>query len=181
MGKNSRSTLHTPFGQILFDNVFFLLFVGLAIPFLSYTVWGLLNVGSVPFSPSVSSQTPMQETPPHGEASGAGMPGMPQAPASAPPNAQRVEVVAAEFAFAPADITVQAGRPVAVTVVNRGTVAHDWAVRTLSREDISGTMADTRPGGQAMVVFTLKPGEYEVWCTVPGHYQAGMKGRLIVR
>ena len=39
------------------------------------------------------------------------------------------------------------------------------------------------PGERVQVTFTVPetPGEYPFICTFAGHYQAGMKGKLIVR
>jgi len=46
-------TDRVPFGQTLLDDFFLLLALGLLIPFLSYLVWGLLDLGSVPVLPPV--------------------------------------------------------------------------------------------------------------------------------
>lgn len=37
-----------PLGQVLLDDIFFLLALGLGIPFLLYTLWGVLEVLWVP-------------------------------------------------------------------------------------------------------------------------------------
>jgi len=36
-------------------------------------------------------------------------------------------------------------------------------------------------GGTSKVTVTLKPGDYEFYCPVPGHKQGGMKGTLTVK
>jgi uncharacterized cupredoxin-like copper-binding protein len=38
-----------------------------------------------------------------------------------------------------------------------------------------------RPGGTSKVTLTLKKGTYEFYCPVPGHRQAGMKGKIVVK
>ncbi len=162
-----------PFGQILLDDTFLLLFVGLAVPLLLYTVWGLIDIGSTPLP---ARPAPVAEAQP---AMGA-MPGM-AAPAQVPAGAQRVEVGGREFSFEPAQLTMDAGRPVALTFANRGRIPHDWAVRDASGATVSGTMADAEPGEEGVVVFTLPAGAYEIVCTITGHALAGMRGRLIVR
>lgn len=46
-----------------------------------------------------------------------------------------------------------------------------------------GTELLLRPGGRAIATFTIpaeKAGEWEIGCFLPGHYEAGMKGVLIV-
>lgn len=37
-----------------------------------------------------------------------------------------------------------------------------------------------QPGGKSDVTVTLKPGTYTFYCPVPGHKDAGMKGKLTV-
>jgi uncharacterized cupredoxin-like copper-binding protein len=46
-----------------------------------------------------------------------------------------------------------------------------------------GTGVEVEPGGRATLTFTVpsdRVGEWEMGCFVPGHYEAGMKGRLVV-
>ena len=38
----------TPFGQRFFDRPFVLLFLGLAVMFIFYTIWGLIEIMSLP-------------------------------------------------------------------------------------------------------------------------------------
>lgn len=40
-----------PFGQILLDDLFMLLLIGITVPFFAYTIWGLLDIGSIPQLP----------------------------------------------------------------------------------------------------------------------------------
>jgi hypothetical protein len=37
-----------PFAQVFFDNIFLLLVLGLAVPVVFYTIWGLLEIASIP-------------------------------------------------------------------------------------------------------------------------------------
>lgn len=37
-----------PLMQAVFDNIFLLLVVGLAVPIVFYTIWGLLEIASIP-------------------------------------------------------------------------------------------------------------------------------------
>lgn len=46
-----------PFGQILFDDVFLLLLLGLVVPFIIYTVWGLMDIGGIPTLPPTPYET----------------------------------------------------------------------------------------------------------------------------
>jgi uncharacterized cupredoxin-like copper-binding protein len=60
-------------------------------------------------------------------------------------------------------------------VANDGKIAHDLAIK--------GTGNKTKEipaGGTAELEADLKPGKYELYCTVPGHEQAGMKLTITV-
>ncbi len=46
-----------PLIQVLFDDMFLLLLVGVAVPFLIYIVWGLMDIGSLPPLPAAESAT----------------------------------------------------------------------------------------------------------------------------
>ncbi len=54
----------------------------------------------------------------------------------------------------------------------------------VEREEEHGFEVELEPDGKATLTFTVPPdrkGEWEIGCFVPGHYEAGMKGTLIVR
>jgi uncharacterized cupredoxin-like copper-binding protein len=60
-------------------------------------------------------------------------------------------------------------------VKNAGKIPHDLAIK--------GMTARTKlipAGGLAELAVTLKPGTYELYCTVPGHEAAGMKLNVTV-
>jgi hypothetical protein len=40
-----------PLAQVFFDNIFILLVLGLAVPIVFYTIWGLLEIASIPLAP----------------------------------------------------------------------------------------------------------------------------------
>lgn len=40
-----------PLMQTVFDNPFLLLVIGLAVPIVFYTIWGLLEIASIPLAP----------------------------------------------------------------------------------------------------------------------------------
>jgi len=86
--------------------------------------------------------------------------------------ASSIKVTATEFHFALSPATAKAG-VVKFTVVNKGKLAHDFA--------IDGRMtAMIQPGKTGTLTITLKKGKYPYKCTVPGHAAAGMKGILVV-
>jgi hypothetical protein len=60
--------------------------------------------------------------------------------------------------------------PVTLTITNDGVVSHNLVVKDM---DI-GTPEIT-PGGQTELdLGSLSPGDYELYCTIKGHRQAGM-------
>lgn len=107
---------------------------------------------------------------------------------------QRI-VALSELKFEPATLTVRAGQPVRLAVKNTGTAEHDLVIAELPATGVKnaasahGTsmqpgmiMADTKPKGQAEIAFTpTKMGSYEIYCSYPGHKEAGMKGTLMVQ
>ncbi|MDR7556599.1 MAG: cupredoxin domain-containing protein [Armatimonadota bacterium] len=80
-----------------------------------------------------------------------------------------VDVVAREWAFAPASLAVAAGR-IAVRLKNEGLVEHNLVVDGVRGAQIEGVP----PGGEATVAFELEPGTYVAYCSIPGHREAGM-------
>lgn len=75
------------------------------------------------------------------------------------------------------DLAVQPGDVVEITLTIGDGMLHDWAAPDLgaATEQISET------GKQTVVTFQAgEQGEYDYYCTVPGHRQAGMQGRLLV-
>lgn len=54
----------------------------------------------------------------------------------------------------------------------------------VEQEEEHGFEVELEPGGKATLTFTVpadRKGEWEIGCFVPSHYEAGMKGTLIVR
>ena len=85
-----------------------------------------------------------------------------------------VAVALTEFALAPAAVTVPKGGSIAVT--NNGTVDHNVVVT-----DTPVKARDLKAGeSQTLDLSALKPGKYEIFCSIPGHKDSGMTGTLIV-
>lgn len=97
-------------------------------------------------------------------------------PASEVPVAtgETVSVVATEFAFAPADLTAPADTDVTLSVENQGNVEHDLTIRDQDVQVIA------MPGETGTGTFNLSPGEYQFYCSIPGHEAAGMLGTITV-
>ncbi len=112
-------------------------------------------------------------------------------------------VTVTEFAFAPPELTLPVGKHAAVQLQNRGTILHDWNIDAIPAQDIvvlestahtagggghqgatSGSQVHVAAGSGVTAELRFTPtraGEYVFYCSVPGHREAGMQGRLIVR
>ena len=87
-----------------------------------------------------------------------------------------IDVRAAGVRFTPADVRVPAGAFVVVRLTNDDPVFHDWMVDGLANVD-----AGARPGQTQRIRFRIDtPGTYRIFCSVPGHAEAGMVGSLVV-
>ena len=93
-----------------------------------------------------------------------------------PPPADELRIVSKEFAFSVPPARVVAGRPVTVVLDNsHGETEHQLVFAALSLR------LSANAGGVTKQVYTFKhPGEYEFVCDLPGHLEAGMKGKLTV-
>jgi uncharacterized cupredoxin-like copper-binding protein len=98
-----------------------------------------------------------------------------QATTTAPkPQATTVDVNETEFKIALPSTTLKAGK-VTFDVQNDGKIQHDLAIK--QTKDKTELIA---PGDSAKLTVTLKPGKYELYCSVPGHEAAGMKLNITV-
>ena len=86
-----------------------------------------------------------------------------------------LEVRSSGLRFLPAEIRVKAGSTVRVTYVNGGG-RHDWV---LDEFDAATAIIGARQS-ETVEFVADKVGEFEYYCSVPGHRQSGMVGRFIV-
>ena len=101
------------------------------------------------------------------------------APAETAPDtgAPTSEVTMTEFEFEPSDVVAEQGST--ITVRNEGSIGHDLKLRQ-NGEVIGGT--DVFQGGQTEELqVDFEPGTYEMFCSVPGHEDSGMKGTFTVK
>jgi uncharacterized cupredoxin-like copper-binding protein len=110
-----------------------------------------------------------------------------------------ITVEASDFNYFPLSITVPAGQPITLLLKNMGKVEHDFVVDKINVTNVQASdtgpaahhqMGDTpeydlhffaRAGDTAVLNFTaMEPGTYEVFCSIEGHKEAGMIGKLIV-
>ncbi|HLW60894.1 MAG TPA: cupredoxin domain-containing protein [bacterium] len=108
------------------------------------------------------------------------------------PSTIRIEM--SEFAFRPATIHLTIGHPLRLVLVNRGQIAHQFQtgyVSALPVVLVSGALHEEAPGldvvrldpgGTARLEFLArKKGDFEFFCGIEGHREAGMHGILEVR
>ncbi len=109
-----------------------------------------------------------------------------------------VGTAAKEMAFGPSRIKFETGKAYVLKLVNRGKVKHEFAsgeflakiyVRKVEAGDgngveIKGTVREIelkKTGDHADLYFVpVEPGEYEFFCELPGHREAGMVGTFVV-
>lgn len=92
------------------------------------------------------------------------------------PKPQTVPVTETEFKITLPSTTLKAG-DITFQVKNAGTIDHDLVITG------NGVSAGTPrfPGGQTKTLkVNLKPGTYKLFCSVPGHEQAGMVQNITV-
>jgi uncharacterized cupredoxin-like copper-binding protein len=94
----------------------------------------------------------------------------PSPPPAAP---QTVAVTETEFKITLAQATLHAG-PVTFQIKNAGKIPHDLAITGGPKSSLIS------PGKSATLTATLKKGPLELYCSVPGHKQAGMDLKLPV-
>jgi plastocyanin/mono/diheme cytochrome c family protein len=83
-----------------------------------------------------------------------------------------------DLAFVQTELDATAGE-VTLELRNESAVPHNIAVRG---NGVDSDASETIQGGAtAALTVELAAGEYEFYCAVPGHFEAGMKGTLTVK
>lgn len=96
-------------------------------------------------------------------------------PASTPTS--KITVDLTEFAFTPKTLELPVGQKVALELVNKGSVEHDLVI------DRIGLRVIFKPGQTATRFIGPFPAgtEHEIYCSLVGHKESGMTGKLVVR
>ncbi len=82
-------------------------------------------------------------------------------------------VTLADFSLDPGSAEIAAGGTISLT--NEGAVQHDLVVGVANSEMVEA-------GAEGELVLTdVAPGDYTMYCSVPGHREAGMEGAISVR
>lgn len=93
---------------------------------------------------------------------------------------QPVKIKGLEYKFEPETVTVEGGGgPTTIEFENGGALAHN--VRIIDGGDDVGGSPTFQGGETKSATVDLKPGEYELICTVGDHEAQGMKGKLTVK
>jgi plastocyanin len=104
-----------------------------------------------------------------------------------------INVTMTDFEYSPRTFTVPAGQAITFRASNNGAVEHTFVIMKFgiqvldkfSDADLANVYWQTKlgPGESQTQTFTAPavPGEYQVVCDTPGHFQAGMFARLIVK
>jgi uncharacterized cupredoxin-like copper-binding protein len=100
-----------------------------------------------------------------------------------------------DMRFTPAHVTVREGETVRLRVRNTGRVMHELVLGTREELDAHAElmrkhpgmehdepyMAHVAPGARGEIVWQFtRAGEFHYGCLVPGHFEAGMRGRITV-
>jgi uncharacterized cupredoxin-like copper-binding protein len=101
-----------------------------------------------------------------------------------------------QMRFSPARITVKQGETVRFAVKNMGQIKHEMQLGTLAElvehakvmqqhpemehDDPNAITLQPSKGGVLVWKFTRK-GEFEYGCLIPGHFEGGMRGKIIVQ
>jgi uncharacterized cupredoxin-like copper-binding protein len=94
----------------------------------------------------------------------------PQGQAAPPPEVDMVDIN-----FQPKEITIPANTPVEVKLDNKGAIPHNFNIDQLNVHS-----GDYQPGQTGSVTINAPPGDYQYYCSIPGHKEAGMVGTLRV-
>jgi len=91
------------------------------------------------------------------------------APAAA---ADAVTITAQDIYFDPKEVTIPADTDVKVSLPNAGAAPHNFSIDALN------ISVDLQPGETKDTTIKAAAGDYEYYCNVPGHKEAGMVGKL---
>lgn len=97
--------------------------------------------------------------------------------------------------FTPERLTLQEGETVRFVISNKGRLLHEMVIGTAEElrehaalmakfpnmEHDAPYLAHVPPGKTGEIVWKFnRPGNFEFACLIPGHYEAGMRGSIVV-
>jgi len=98
--------------------------------------------------------------------------------------------------FLPASVTVKRGQTVRFVLRNQGRMLHEMVLGTPealkahaelmkkfpNMEHADANMAHVKPGTKGEIIWQMtRAGEFQFACLLPGHYEAGMVGTVVVK
>ncbi len=110
----------------------------------------------------------------------------------APAPTTEIDLTLTDFQFSPNSFMVPAGQEITIKSKNSGAVTHNFTIMNVGKtagsefgdEDLPNIYwkLEIPPGGDSSTTFTApdQPGVYEIICSIPGHIQAGMLGKMTV-
>lgn len=97
-------------------------------------------------------------------------------PAASPSAGLDLKVVCKDIFYDPKTITGVANKDVKITVTNEGAAVHNFNIDALNVKT-----KDLNPGESETVTVNGAAGDYEYYCSIPGHKEAGMVGTLTLQ
>lgn len=94
-----------------------------------------------------------------------------------------ITIVGTEFHFEPQEFELKVGIPVELKFENRGTTEHDFVIKDMPIAEKSdlGISLYAWFGETTSITFTpITAGEYDIHCSILGHKEAGMTGKVVV-
>lgn len=91
---------------------------------------------------------------------------------------REIKVLVTEFAFSPPLIEVKAGERIKLVLTNVGTTPHDFKIKQVGFEIATDLIQPTETTTLEFVAPDV--GEYTFICSLPGHLESGMYGKLKV-
>jgi plastocyanin len=93
-----------------------------------------------------------------------------------PPSCVELQVQALDYAFNPPDLTAKSGT-VRIVLTNEGKKVHNLKILGPTTEVRTPNLA---AGAAGYVEEFLAPRRYDIFCTITGHTERGMRGTLTV-
>jgi uncharacterized cupredoxin-like copper-binding protein len=112
--------------------------------------------------------------------------------ACGPKYATDINIKMADFSYTPKELIIPAGKQITLTATNDGKIGHEFVIMRKGSAVTVPFDADDEPnvfweveveaGKTKTVTFTApdEPGDYEVVCGIPAHFEAGMSAKLTV-
>lgn len=129
----------------------------------------------------------------HDEGFAAGEPGDPTKPYRMID--MQMQEASGAMAFSPAKVDVKLGEQIKFVLTNTGELDHEFMLDTpehnakhkiamvknpeMEHDDPNGKRLQSKASAEIVWKFT-KPGTFEYACLIPGHYEAGMHGVIVV-